>query len=155
MAVRQRAEDFVPEPPPPGSFTNGDGQFDSRLTTRITQNPRCDEEPVHECQGLFDRQQMIIGCRQDVRQNAAQSVNPISPTHPTPECGAARVGTQALVDKADRDGFTRSFKLKFPSHLLVNRACARRLLVFHSPTINSQSVASFQLHRSGLERLTK
>jgi hypothetical protein len=31
----------------------------------------------------------------------------------------------------------------------VNRACARRLLVFHSPTINSQSVASFQLHRSG------
>jgi hypothetical protein len=31
----------------------------------------------------------------------------------------------------------------------VNRACAQRLLVFHSPTINSHPVASFQLHRSG------
>jgi hypothetical protein len=43
-----------------------------------------------------------------------------------------------------------AFELKFPSHRLVNRACARRLLVFHSPTINSQSVVPFQLHGSGL-----
>jgi hypothetical protein len=43
-------------------------------------------------------------------------------------------------------------ELDFSGHRLVHRASALRLIRFHSPSISSQSVAPFQLHRYGLAR---
>ncbi|MCX6942971.1 MAG: hypothetical protein NTX09_19960, partial [Verrucomicrobia bacterium] len=45
---------------------------------------------------------------------------------------------------------TGAFELDFFRHRLVNRVSALRLIRFHSPSISSQSVALFQLHRYGL-----
>jgi hypothetical protein len=61
------------------------------------------QKTVDKRQSLFNRQQMIIGQRQGLRQYALQSLDPISATHPTPEGRAARVRTQTLVGEADRN----------------------------------------------------
>jgi hypothetical protein len=64
---------------------------------------RVTQQAVEESQRLFDRQQVIVGQRQSVRQRLRESLDPLAPPHPTPERGAARVRTEALLRKANGD----------------------------------------------------
>jgi hypothetical protein len=110
---------------------------------------RVTEQPVHEGQRLFDRQQFVVGPRQRLRQHSGQTLTPSLRTQPAPEHGAARVRGKLLIGEADGDCLAVGFELQCPGHRLVIRACARRLRCFHLPPINPQSVARFQLHGFG------
>ena len=69
--------------------------------------------------------------------------------HERPERRGAGVRAELLIGELDFDRLTGAFELDFFRHRLVNRVSALRLIRFHSPSISSQSVALFQLHRYG------
>jgi len=110
---------------------------------------RVTQQTVHEGQRLFDRQELVVGSWQGLRQGRSQTLTPVQRAQPAPEQGAARVRGKLLLREADGDCFAIGFELQCPSHRLVIRACARRLRCFHTPPINPQSVAPFQLHGFG------
>jgi hypothetical protein len=111
---------------------------------------RVAQQSVHEGQRLFQRQQLVVGKRRRMRQRGGQGFAPIQRMQPGPEQSAARVRGKLLIREADGDCLAVAFELKCPGHRLVIRARARRLRCFHTPPINPQSVAPFQLHGFGL-----
>ncbi len=110
---------------------------------------RVAKQPVDKGQRFLDGQQVIVGRGPRVGKRIGQRLDPVQRPEPAPEGGAARVRGKPLVGELNGDCFAPGFELKSTGHRLVNRACARRLRCFHTPPISSQSVAPFQLHRSG------
>ena len=64
---------------------------------------RVAQQPVHERQRLFQREELVVGSRQRVRQGGGQTLTPIQPMPPAPEQRAARVRGKLLLGELDGD----------------------------------------------------
>jgi small-conductance mechanosensitive channel len=61
---------------------------------------RVTKQAVHEGQGLFQRQEFVVGQRRRVRQGGRQLFAPIHWSQPAPEQGTARVWGKVLIGEA-------------------------------------------------------
>jgi len=105
------------------------------------------EQPLHKTQHFGDRTERIVQPGREVRQAPRHQFAPPALMHERPERRGAGVRAELLIGELDFDRLTGAFELDFFRHRLVNRVSALRLIRFHSPSISSQSVALFQLHR--------
>ncbi len=116
-------------------------------------NPVVQPQLSPEC--LLGRDRSPSGPAPQTRRFRRNRPTPRAPLRtPTPWCNpsyhpkTSPVGTDLrAVRTADIGAFGEIALTPEASHW-VNRACARRLRCFHRPPITSQSVVSFQLHRS-------
>ncbi len=102
--------------------------------------------PCIKASAFPPRQQSVVGSGEPMRQGRRPPFAPILLMQPDPERGAACVRIKPLPDDLNGDCLATALELQCPGHRLVNRACARRLRVFHYPPITSQTVASSHLH---------